>query len=105
MGWNNLAAISVTEKWQFSSPLDVSIDWIRVRHNLFNAVIPFNLYGYIAQVDNYQDFADSRRIYPTNNVVLNFKKPVPFTNRMIGVKRKFIKTNFPWVIYIDVWRQ
>ncbi|WP_414550506.1 hypothetical protein [Anabaena sp. CCY 0017] len=104
MGWVNVAAIPISDDWQFTYLIDSSVEWIRVR-NILNSDPLFINYGYIAQVDNYQDFADFSRIYPVeNNTVLEMKKPLPFSSRRFGVrKRAGVKSQFFWIVEIDVW--
>ncbi|WP_206757918.1 hypothetical protein, partial [Anabaena cylindrica] len=97
-------AIPISDKWQFTSSIDESVEWIRVRHTLNSDPLFIN-YGYITQVDSYQDFANFQRIYPTeNNTVLEMKPPPSFTNRRIGVKKiNRVKSQFLWIVNIDAW--
>lgn len=104
MGWVSVATIPISDKWQFTSLIDSSVEWIRVRHTLNSEPLFIN-YGYIAQADNHQDFANFRRIYPgKQNIVLQMTKPPSFTSRRLCVrKRRGVKSQFFWLVNIDVW--
>jgi hypothetical protein len=104
MGWVNIATIPISEQWQYTALIDASVEWIRIRHTLNSDPLFIN-YGYITQADNFKDFADFRRIYPTeNNTVIEFKKPPSFNSRRIAIKkRNGVKSNFFWLVNVDVW--
>ncbi len=104
MGWVNVGAIPISDEWQFTSLIDNSVEWIRVRHTLNSAPVFIN-YGYIAQVDNYRDFTSFRRIYPrSNNTVLRMPSPPSFTSRRLCFKkRRGVMSQFFWLVNIDVW--
>lgn len=106
MGWINIAAIPISQEWQFTSPINDLVQSVRVRNGLgLNFEPIFNNYGFISQVDNFKDFANYRRIYPTkDNVVIEFIKPIAFKSRRIAVRlNNRIRTKISWIVNIDVW--
>jgi hypothetical protein len=104
MGWVNISAIPVSKKWQFSEPLDESVEWLRIRHQMSSEPSTFT-YGQIAQVDNFSDFYDTRRIYPKlENDVFKIVVPPMFESTRIGIRRTSKEyTKLTWIAYIDIY--
>lgn len=104
MGWVNIAAIPISEQWQFTAPISDVVQSVRIRNTLNSEPLFINN-GIIAQVDNFKDFANFRRIYPSkDNLVIEFIKPQAFKDRRIAVRKNSrVKSKFLWIVNIDAW--
>ncbi|MBD2571351.1 hypothetical protein [Anabaena lutea] len=103
MGWVNISAIPISKKWQFSELLDPSVEWVRIRHSL-SEPSTFT-YGQFAQVDNFLNFYDKRRIYPqSENEIFKIVAPPMFSSRRIGIRKTSKEySSLTWTAYIDIY--
>lgn len=101
MGWVNIAAIPNKKEWQFTTTIDVSVEWVRLRHTIND---PSLVYGHIAQVDGMTDFYGVRRIYPYDAGVYRIIPPPMFASRRLAVRMtKPQYTQLLWMVKVDIY--
>lgn len=101
MGWVNIAAIPIKPEWQFTTSINSTVEWVRLRHSIND---PSFVYGHLAQVDEMRDFYDLKRIYPYEPRIYKIISPPFFTSRRLAVRMQQPKyTQLLWMVQIDIW--
>jgi len=101
MGWVNIAAIPLKDEWQFTTTINSTIEWVRVRHDIND---PSFVYGHLAQVNGMSDFYGMRRIYPFDTGVYRMISPPMFDSRRLSLRMTVPKyTQLLWIARVDVY--